>query len=56
MPREGIPFFIWYLQFRSNYADFVRDFTRHSEAIKARQAPKKQKMFWLFTLKGKRAG
>jgi hypothetical protein len=47
MPREGIPFFVWYLQFRSNYADFVLHFIHQSEAIKNGKAPKKPKTFWI---------
>jgi hypothetical protein len=46
MPQEGIPFFVWFLAFKKQYASFLREFVDHSDAIKNGTPPKKEGNFW----------
>lgn len=39
MPQEGIPFFVWYLEFSSCYALFVKINVKNIEALKSGKEP-----------------
>jgi hypothetical protein len=39
MPQEGIPFFVWYLEFASSYAMFLDINVKNIEALKSGKEP-----------------
>lgn len=39
MPQEGIPFFVWYVEFASSYAIFLKTNVENIEALKSGKEP-----------------
>jgi len=50
MPQEGIPWFVWYIAFRSHVNVFQREFIDEVEALKSGTPPKKKKHWFFFGL------
>lgn len=42
MPQEGIPFFVWYIDFQFKLAGFKKEFLEPLEALKKGEEPKKE--------------
>lgn len=55
MPQEGIPFFVWFLKFRSDHNHFIANVKCHFDSLKTGapvSAPEKASLFWW--LRGRR--
>lgn len=50
MKQEGIPFFVWYIDFRSKYNLFLKEFVNNIDALVSGNNPttSKQRRFWIF--------
>ena len=46
MPQEGIPFFVWYLEFSGRLKYFEDNVLKYVEALKTGEAPNTEKMGW----------
>mmetsp|Transcript_5432 Transcript_5432/g.7983 ORF Transcript_5432/g.7983 Transcript_5432/m.7983 type:complete len:227 (-) Transcript_5432:121-801(-) len=46
MPQEGIPFFVWYLEFSGRLKYFENNFLKCVEALKTGEAPNTEKIGW----------
>jgi hemerythrin-like domain-containing protein len=50
MKQEGIPSFVWYIDFNFKYKYFVKEFVHHAEALKLGRPPIASKPWWRFFL------
>ena len=44
MPQEGIPAFVWFIDYRARYNLFLRLFVKQAEALKSGEKPKEKSL------------